>query len=166
MFNSSDDLKKVARSLTHYVYRNTKLENYHVENAEMNDDVYKTMYKTVYANLKNVKLLHKYVFRYEGSYATPGDVKKLISSVPEELQFKFIRYIQYLIDGFSYGSAWDEAVTLELPAEKQSLASYVLAGKFKEYCDNHICLDDNAMCRINKDVHNRIYTLLVSGYFN
>ena len=166
MFNSCDDLKKVARSLTHYVYRNTKLENYHVANAEMNDDLYKAIYKTVYANLKNVKLLHKYVFRYEGSYATKEDVEKLVSSVPEELQFKFIRYMQYLIDGFNYGSAWDEAVTLELPAEKQSLANYVLVGKFKEYCDKNMHLDDNAMCCINKDVHNRIYTLLVNGYFN
>lgn len=89
-----------------------------------------------------------------------------MQTVPEILQLKFIRYLQELVWGFNYGMQWDKAKIVASISEKQSLASYVLSGKFSECCRNGNCLDNKTMCEINKDIHNRIYTLLVQGYFN
>ncbi len=43
MFNNENDLRKVALSLTHYVYRNTKLEDYHSEDVIMDKAFYKNL---------------------------------------------------------------------------------------------------------------------------
>ena len=47
MFNTDDELRKVALSLTHYVYRNTKLEDYHADCVTMDGIFYKKIYAIV-----------------------------------------------------------------------------------------------------------------------
>lgn len=166
MFNNENDLRKVALSLTHYVYRNTKLEDYHLEDVIMDKAFYKKIYRIVYDKVNKVKLLHKYVTRFPENYDRAQDIDKLIDTVPYNLQLKFIRYFQELVWGFNFGVDWDAATVCEPPHKNQSLANYILAGNFSKCRKKGSALNDSAMCYINKDVHNRIYTLLKGGYFD
>lgn len=65
-----------------------------------------------------------------------------------------------------FESNWNPAQILDCNLDGSSLANYVLSGHFIECCKNGSILDDRIMCYINKDIHNRIYTLLVNGYFS
>ena len=40
MYNTDEELRKVACSLTHYIYRNTAVEDYHSDNVKMGERVY------------------------------------------------------------------------------------------------------------------------------
>ncbi len=166
MFDTDEQIRKVARSLTHYIYRNTALENYHSDGVKMDGGFYKKIYGIVYRKINKVKLLHGYAAEYPGKCESKADFDKLIASVPEDLQLKFINYLQELVWGFDFGTQWDKAVAAPPIADGQGAASYVLCGRFKECCENGCELDDKTMCYINKDVHNRIYTLLIGGHFN
>ena len=141
------------------------MEDYHSDNVKMDKDFYKRIHGIVYRKIKNVCLLHKYVAEYQGKCESKSEFDKLMQTVPEILQLKFIRYLQELVWGFNYGMQWDKAKIVASISEKQSLASYVLSGKFSECCRNGNCLDNKTMCEINKDIHNRIYTLLVQRRF-
>ena len=166
MFNTEEEKRKLALSITLYAYRNTKLEDYHSENVRMNAEFYKKIYGIVSSKLKNVKLLHKYVENYSGKLESKDDLNTFLNTVPEELHFKFLRYMPDIIWGMTCGTNWSPAELVTPPKARQSLANYVLAGEFSECCGNGEYLDDKTMCKVNKDVHNRVYTLLIKGYFS
>lgn len=56
----------------------------------------------------------------------------------------------------------DDPVELELPNEC-TLNAYILEGEFLNACVNNVRFNDAAMKRINKDIVNRVYTLLING---
>lgn len=166
MFNTDEELRKVALSITHYVYRNTKLEDYHSKGVIMNNDFYKLIYSIVYRKLNNVRVLHKYIANYTNKLDNKSDLDKLLETVPSDLKLRFLRYMQQLFGGLNYGTQWDAAQICAPIESNISAASYLLGGRFRECCDKNYRLDDKTMCYINKDVHNRIYTLLIGGYFS
>ncbi len=161
MFNAKVNDKKMALYLTHYIYRNTSLEDYHCTAVQMNGEFYKKIYNIVYRKVKNVCLLHKFIVNYNGDVS----LDKILATIPEELHFKFMTYIQDLKFQFDFGSGWDDVAVVEHISSNQSLTSYILSGNFKECCNNGCYLTDEVMCEINKDVYNRIYMLLSGGYF-
>lgn len=88
--------------------------------------------------------------------------------MPEELRFKFMRYFSNIITiiHYNFGSDWDSAELLDYNLNNKRATNFVLSGRFLECCQKRAILDDKTMCYINKDIHNRIYTLLVNEYFN
>lgn len=167
MYNDDKGRRAMALSITHYVYRNTRLENFHSECVYMDKNFYRLIYNTVRTKLKNVKEMKKYIDAFpDVDLNNKNELEKLISSVPEELHLRFIRYLQNIFFGLYFGAEWDDAILIEKIRKNQSCANYVLAGKFSECCQKGCVLNDENMCVINKDVHNRIYTLVINGYFN
>jgi len=166
MFNTDDELRKVALSLTHYVYRNTKLEDYHADCVTMDGIFYKKIYAIVYKKLANARQLHKYVANYPERIESKEDFESLLKTVPKDLHLKFISYLQELLWGLTFGTQWDAATVCAPIESSQSGATYILGGRFKECCALGCRLDDKTMCYINKDIHNRVYSLLVNGYFD
>lgn len=167
MYNDDKGRRAMALSITHYVYRNTRLEDFHAECVHMDKNFYRMIYNTVRTKLKNVVDLQRYIDSFPDAVLNNKDtLYKLINSVPKELRLRFINYVQYIMFGMTFGSNWDAAIKSEKIRKNQSCANYVLAGKFNECCQKGCELNDAVMCVINKDVHNRIYTLLVCGYFN
>lgn len=167
MYNDEKGRRIMALSITHYVYRNTRLEDFHAECVQMDRNFYRIIYNTVRTKLKNVRELQRYIDSFpDADLTNKATLDKLINSVPKELQLKFIRYLQDIMFGLFFGTNWDTAVQAEKIRANQSYANYVLAGKFNECCQNGCVLNDATMRIINKDVHNRIYTLLTGGYFN
>lgn len=169
MFNDDKGMREMALAITHYVYRNTAIEDHHTNNVRMDMQFYKKIYNLVYKKLNTVKALHKYIADYpSAAIKRKEDYQGLLKSVPEEYQFKFIIYVQDIFELIinKFGLAWQPAQEIACDLKDKSLANYVLSGCFLESCKNKAILDDPTMCYINKDINNRIYTLLINGYFN
>ncbi|MDE6274803.1 MAG: hypothetical protein K2L87_07145 [Clostridiales bacterium] len=169
MFNDDTGRRKMALAITHYAYRNTaQLENYHSgEPKPMDREFYRTIYGVVYPRLKKAQLLQRYIDDFpSGDLNSQEDFNALMDTVPEELQLRFIGYIQSIFSQFTFGKLWNAAELVEPIKAGQSAAKYVLGGAFAACCESGALLNDATMRLINQDVHNRIYTLLISGYFN
>ncbi|MDE7406044.1 MAG: hypothetical protein K2M89_04155 [Clostridiales bacterium] len=167
MYNSDNGRRSIAKSIAHYAYRNTKLEDYHAACVRMDKNFYRVMCGIVSKKLNIVRIFQRYLDEFPKDFISEKTAfDELIKTVPEDLQLRFIRYCQNIVYGFAFGSNWDTAQRIDGIKEKQSYANYVLGGKFLEYCNAGYVLDDKAMCIINKDVYNRIYTLLVDETFN
>ncbi len=135
MYNDEKGRRAMALSITHYVYRNTRLEDFHSESVRMDRYFYRIIYSTVRTKLKNVKELQRYIDSFpDGDLRDKNTLDKLINSVPKELQLKFIRYLQDITFGLFFGADWDAAIQVENIRVNQSCANYVLAGKFNECC--------------------------------
>ncbi len=65
------------------------------------------------------------------------------------------------LDMGKWGSSWDDAVEVELPTKKD-LTEYILSGKFLEFCQSGAKLTDSTMRELNRDIHNRVYTLVIN----
>lgn len=57
---------------------------------------------------------------------------------------------------------WDAPIQLE-NVNKNNLADFLLEGKFKEHCHKNSQLNDSIMKQLNKDIYNRVYTLLINN---
>ena len=153
-------LQKLAIGLTHEIYRNTEIEDHHALGEVMDTklflwalDYFKEKFKFAMRRKVAIKAYkddkYKKLFKYLCEY---GD---------NPYTFNFIAGI-YL---FSINSDWDEPVEVEKKDPHETAYRYILSGRFFYHCNNHSKMTDEVMCDINKDVCNRIYTLLLSGYF-
>ena len=159
MFNSKQQLKKLSRAIAHLVYRNTEVEDFHSESVIMDEDLYQTVTTIVADKLKSVT-------RYYNQLMSTSfdDVQRAIQGESTGIDVDFLDFVTELAFNCACGLEWDSPVELaELP--QGDLVDYILNGHFKQCCTEHRELDDETMCFINKDINNRIYTLLVNGYF-
>ncbi|MDE6656661.1 MAG: hypothetical protein K2J85_06705 [Anaeroplasmataceae bacterium] len=166
MYNSEAGKRKMALAITHYAYRNTFLEDYHSESKRLDMNFYNELYSIVDEKLRNVLLFHKYIEGYPKEQINKADIEDLTATVPEELRVKFLEYLLDILFHSNFGSDWDTAEILECNLNGECITDFVLSGHFLECCKNGEILSDKIMCYINKDVHNRIYTLLLKDYFS
>lgn len=96
--------------------------------------------------------------------ATISECKRKMRGMNKQRQSEFVEFVIAIafFDMAKFGSNWDEAVEIEPPAE-QNIVEYILPGKFLECCKSGTVMDDIAMREINRDIHNRVYTLMVTG---
>lgn len=160
MFNTDAEKRSLAKAIVHYVYRNTPaVEDSHSDGIVMDDAFYRKIYKSVYNKMFLVQKYNGFYCQIENS----NQLKNFLSSQKLDKPLEFLSYGQNISHNFIYGKLWDKAELIEeLP--KTNLTSYILSGKFKQYCKEKREFDDNAMRDINKDIYNRIYTLLLEGY--
>lgn len=103
MFNDDKGRRSIALSITHYAYRNTKLEDYHSDCVKMDKKLYHIVYNIVRSKLNNVRLLQRYIDEFPCEDISSDDVlNELINNVPQDLQLKFIKYFQAIIWGRLY----------------------------------------------------------------
>ena len=160
MFNSKEQLKTLSRALTHLVYRNTDVEDFHSYNFIMNEDFYKKVATIVGEKLKSVMRYYNRLMAI-----SIDDVKRTLQGQKTDIDKGFWDFLEELAFNCACGTNWDDPVQLdELP--QADLVSYILNGRFLQCCMEHRALDDDTMCSINKDINNRIYTLLLNGYFD
>lgn len=152
------DGRRTARNYTHYIYRNTDFENLHAEGIKMDMTTYEFMKKIM------KKQINKWNRNYDIMYSiTSVDncVEKFDQSNLWKRDFiSFYDEMRFLNMG-NWGSNWDEAVELEKPTNND-LAEYILSGKFLECCKNGAKLTDSTMRELNRDIHNRVYTLVIN----
>lgn len=150
--------RQLANCYTHYIYRNTIIEKFHTERRCLNSILYKKMYRVVYNRVKKVNKYSKYLYLLDCG----ENMSQELDKIPEDSVMSVIRFIKDIVFNSYMGHNWDEAEALdELP--DNGIASFILSGKFKECCNNNEKLSDQTMYYINKDIHNRIYTLIING---
>lgn len=154
--------RQLALVYAHYLYRNTDLEKYHAQKAVMNMNFYDKIYEIVNEKVKIVKRNQKKLY----DISTIDEAKEMLFKMPKSSAEEFIDYFEnmHAYSVLPCGTDWDaaEALNMEIPDD---LTAFILDGYFRECCEQNKILDNEAMCYINKDVHNRIYTLVCKGSF-
>lgn len=154
--------RELALCYAHMIYRNTEVEDYHSQGVVMGDDFYSIVYRIVSKQIRRIKRNQKIAIKINTLDACAEMLQSMYYPRAKELH-KYILDVYYTIK-FQFGSAWDPAKTLETEYPKDA-AEYILSGRFKECCERHQVLDDKTMAYINRDVHDRIYTLVSMKYF-
>lgn len=164
MFKSEEGKRVLARSLTHYVYQNTNfVEKLHSQSAVLDMALYEKVYDSVYSKMKRVLAFQKYMNKIDFSSFDEKHFEVVLQEVPKVQKRKFLEYIQDVLFNTFMGVDWDDAEPMTAPRGGKNLAGFLLAGEFRKTCSEGQVFDDEAMERINKDVHNRMYTLVISS---
>lgn len=155
MFTISKE--KLALAYTHSIYRNTELEDYHSGKVEMNMALYGIIRKIVKEKIEYINVENRKLAKFKSLEA----LNKHIKEHPNSHTYMYVAEI-YL--NSIMGLDWDSPVMSEdTIINNNNLADYILKGNFLEYCEKHMRLNDAAMRYINKDVYNRVYTLVRLG---
>ena len=145
-------LEQLTIGITHAVYRNTEIEDYHSNGRVMDKTLYKNTYTIVKRNIS--KLI---------------DAKDLMKEVlekgitrPEEYTHITLQGCRLLMDilfGIQCGSNWDPPHEIDILPEGDP-AKYLLNGVFINLCDGEHIFGDSVMKTINQDITNRILMIL------
>ena len=155
MFHSYS-LEEQAYYLSRIIYRDTEIENYHSEEAVMDRKLYNEMYAVVDKNVKTVLQFHQKLLKIRNKQDVDNEMRAISAS--EQIALKDYALGFYAVTICKPN--WDPPEKLALPEKPEDFAQFILGGRFIECCEKHCNLSDPVMCDINKDVHNRIYTLL------
>ena len=154
-------LQRLAIGLTHYIYRNTKIEDYHADMVNMDNrlylwalDYYKERIKIVLRRKKIIKALEN------------NDIEAIKEMLEYYGEKSPVYCMIFEIILFMANTTWDAPVEVEKKDPHTTGYRYMLEGKFFRHCMDGDKLDNKVMCDINKDICNRIYTLLLNGYFD
>lgn len=159
MFVNDLSDEELAKIFAHYIYR-TAVEDFHSRrSARMDEAFYATVLHTVSSNLRKVARNHRLL-----AATKEEELERVLTAMYAARAIEFFKYAEvfsYLCK-YKVGSNWDDPVLLQTDPPKDK-AAYLLDGEFREGCTRHWELDNAAMCSINKDVCNRIYTLMRKG---
>lgn len=155
MIKSEEYVKKVSIGLTHYLYRNTELEELHSKGVIMNQDIYLRVYDILTERISKVDTYFPKIYGRE-IHIDPNTPFADLQKEPDKL---FACELDFCI---KWGIMWDEPTIIPFPpfSMLEDRASYLLDGLFKIFCESNQVLDDVAMYYLNKDVCNRVFTLV------
>lgn len=164
MFASEEGKRVIAKSLTHYVYRNLNaVEELHSKNVTLNLAIYKKIYDSVRGKMRRVLEFHWYFNKLRGKTLEELDIEKQASQFKKKKRRQFVDYVQALLFNTYMGAGWDEPDEIKPPRAGKVLVGYLLAGEFKASCIRGDEFNDEAMKRINKDIYSRMYALVLSS---
>ena len=146
--------------LARFIYRDTEMERYHCQGAEMDMQLYAAMYQIVSRNLRTVLLCHPILLRV----TQPEDILAPFRAMSPQKQRELMRYLDSISSLALYRCNWDSPQRLPLSAPPADLAQFILEGHFLQCCRQRRTLSDATMRYINRDVYNRIFTLLSAGF--
>ncbi len=151
--------EELAKIFAHFLYRNTAVEDYHRENVCMDEKLYAAVLRIVTSNLRKVARNHNLLLSVKEE-----ELASVVNAMYPTRAMEFLHYAQEFAFYCTYkpGFGWDPPVLLQTQPPKDK-AVYLLGGEFLRGCTRRWDFDDSAMCRINKDIYNRIYTLVCMG---
>ena len=152
MFN-----KIFSRGFAHCLYRNLdEVEELHTSDDRMSIEFYDTVYKDATIKLDEI-------MDAMDRFNKHPEATKLFFMRDEEIMEKFPDMYEFVCS-WSFGKNWDDPVELDdVSIEDRNTIDkigYILSGAFRKNCEIRAFLDDDIMKEINKDVYNRIYTLM------
>lgn len=152
------NMKSLAKGLSHMIYSDTDfIENSYANDALMDDRFYDDAYEIVATGIEDMK---RYWRGLENlCNFSISEITKTMVATPIGMH-KNAEYISAVIFGILCASQWDNPIELEEKITK-NWAEYVLSGEFKKHCDGKTRFgNDSLTAEINKDICNRIYTIL------
>lgn len=151
--------QNLSVAIAHYVYRNTRIEDFHSEDAVMNASLYALMHDIVERKIACARRFLPLLRSIETPEAWNEAADKLHSA---ERAKEFACFSAEVLFRMNSNAGWDAAKETEQPKD-EALADYILGGAFTRGCREGWHLTDDVMCRINRDINDRIYTLLIYG---
>ena len=162
-----DPKKFIAIGLTHFIYRGTDaIEKKHVAQTEMNSYFYRKVYESCNYFLSIAKEREKYIQNaYDGIKSLEKYLELTNKNKKLDLHEACIIFsIGYI--GFGNDDDWDLPIDVGGYYKEDDPVKYLLAGQFNYHCKKRSIMNQTVMKDINKDVCNRMYTLIISGYFD
>ncbi len=144
--------EKLAKIFVHMIYRDTAVEDYHSKTVRMDEALYADVLRIVKSNLRKIARNHNLL-----ASVKKEEIKRLLHTMYPTRALEFAKYadtISYYVS-FRAGSFWDDPILLQTEPPRDK-AAYLLGGAFLDGCNAHWLFDDEAMCRINKDICNRV----------
>ena len=145
MFNSVS-LENQAFYLSRIIYRDTVIEDYHHDGAVLGAD----------GNVKKVRRCHRRMLDIQSE----GDADSLLRRMSAAERDEFVSYCSCFNFLSKCRCNWDPPEKLEISSIPNNLSVFILDGHFSECCKKHSVLTDPVMRYINKDIYNRVYTLM------
>lgn len=152
--------QNLSVAIAHYVYRNTRIEDFHSEDAIMNASLYALMHDIVESKIACVRRFLPLLRSIETPEAWNEAAAKLHSA---EAAKEFACFSAEVLFKMNSNAGWDAAKETEQPKD-EALADYILGGAFVQGCREGWHLTDDVMRRINRDINDRVYTLLIYGW--
>ena len=154
--------------LAHVFYRNGIIEEYHNELVILNKKVWRAILSDVTNRIYSFMVLR-------------NDFLQVSKLKDDRLLYQHRYYFLLAYDQF-YGKDWDKALDISSEVESYikdnisdydknayfnsdsyhkciGVAAYLLGGEFQKAFEDRIVLDNEAMKKINKDIHNRCLVL-------
>lgn len=163
--------ENMARSIVHELYRNTSfIEELYSSQKKMDMSMFKPVKRTIQEGLEKHMTVYPMI---------NPDVSVTSNNVMDAYGLKGMhiisRYIILLLSNTMFGQDWDNP-TLVSDDDQSVLAQnlinaneseyaelfaiFLLSGKFRDHCMNGSVMTNDIMEEINKDVYNRMYTIL------
>lgn len=152
--------QNLSVAIAHYVYRNTKIEDFHSEDAALNGNLYALMHDIVERKIACVRRFLPLLRSVETPEAWNEAAAQLHSAQAAK---EFAAFSAEVLFKMNSNAGWDAAKEVTQPKDG-ALADFVLGGVFVQGCREGWHLSDDVMCRINRDINDRIYTLLIYGW--
>ena len=155
---SEKQLQILSRVITHYVYRNLPvIEDNHSDLITMSDEFYSDVHKNVSDKLKEI---------FDNYRRVESVIVNCANAIKPEMLHSHTIEIDILFYA-NFGLDWDKEVYIGpmTDKDKKDTAAYILNGKFKEHCNKKSKFGDSTMCDINKDINNRVYTLILDTIY-
>lgn len=153
----------LAIALSHYIFRNTEIEDFHSHSKKMNFEFYveTIAYCGQFVNhiVRNKKLISLFLKEnWANSLLQIIEKDKKLTNIQKKLCLDLHYYLSVV-------PCWDKPVILpEKPGRE--ITRFIFKGKYAEHCAKESILDDKTMCDINHDICNRIYTLIENGWLD
>lgn len=162
---------RIARAIVTTGYRNTVLEDIHANKKPISNRIRKEITYEL-ANCIDFACLMQPLIEHDSI----EDIEDLIVKGHEEdVRLGIIKYLSDMVFGDGCSTEWDDphevddAIFDELDDKlcymdrelwPQAIAEFVLDGQFSINAKKKVRLNDNDMKIMNKDVHNRMFTVL------
>lgn len=164
MFNTEDEKQKLAHYLVYYVFRSQdSVIELHGKEVSLNLKIYKRIYDSVRARMKRVLEFHWALESLKGDTLGELNIEQLANEFSTRRRHQFVTYVQTIIFNSYKKLNWDTPEAIKPPRAGKVLVGFLLAGEFKDSCIRGEKFDNEAMKRINKDICNRMYTLILSS---
>ena len=163
------DNARVARAIVTMGYRNTILEDIHANGTPITDEVREEIIGELITAIQMVSDMQPLIEQ------DIDEIEECILNMPEDVNEWIVTYLRKMTFADACSSEWDEpsevkeTIFEELDDElceldsddwPEVIANFILAGQFSHNQENKVVLTDSVMADMNRDVHNRMFTVL------
>lgn len=163
------DNARISRSIVTAGYRNTILEDIHANGTPITDEVREEIINELVTAIQMVSDMQPLIEQ------DIDDIEECILNMSEDVNEWIVTYLKEMLFADACSSQWDapsevdreifeelddELCELDIDDWPEVIADFVLAGQFSHNQENSIVLTDTVMADMNRDVHNRMFTVL------
>ena len=163
------DNARISRAIVTMGYRNTILEDIHANGTPITNEVREEIINELVTDIHMVSDMQPLIEQ------DIDDIEECILNMPEDVNEWIVTYLKEMLFADACSSQWDapseveESIFEELDDElceldsddwPEVIANFILAGPFAYNQENKVVLTDSVMADMNRDVHNRMFTVL------